>query len=435
MKIALVTLQGNPFAPGGRAGPDSHDGRLAALAPALAARGHQVTLYTRRDAPAAARRAALPPGVHLVTIPAGPPERLRASAAAPHAAEFGRHLARLWQDEMPDVVHAHFWTGGLAALAAARGPGLPVVQTFLGLAAPGPARTGRTPLASSASSAAASQRLRLEPVIARSAAAVLASSSSEMTALGRLGVPRESVTMIPRGVNTARFTPEGPVAPRTRRPRLLCVAPLAGRDGLDVAVRALAEIPEAELVIAGGPERSKLPGDPACQALTRLAAEVGAGDRVVFHGRVRDDGLPALLRSADLLLEVAAQEPFASVALEAMACGVPVVASAVGSHRDTVVHGTTGLLVAPGSAVLLANRVRALLASPMKLEGFGIAALDRATSRYSWDRIGQETLAVYGAARGAGPGAEPDPAAATGAEPAAAPGAARPSAEAGPQPG
>ena len=144
-----------------------------------------------------------------------------------------------------------------------------MVQTFLSLAAAQPAL---------ARAAAMSQRLRLEQVIARSVRAVLASSSSEMTALARLGVPRGSVTLIPRGVDAGRFTPDGPVAQRGSRPRLLCVAPLAGRHGLEVAVRALAEIPETELVIAGGPERGKLrerPGLPGPDPAGRR----GRGDR------------------------------------------------------------------------------------------------------------------------------------------------------------
>jgi glycosyltransferase involved in cell wall biosynthesis len=78
-----------------------------------------------------------------------------------------------------------------------------------------------------------------------------------------------------------------------------------------------------------------------------------------------------------------------------MACGTPVVASAIGGHRDTVVDGTTGVLVPPGQPTLLARRIRRLLASPMLLEGYGIAAADRACARYSWDRVGRETVSVY----------------------------------------
>jgi glycosyltransferase involved in cell wall biosynthesis len=406
MKIALVTLQGNPFSTTPEAGPDTQDGRLASLVSALAQLNHHVTVYARRDAAALPATSRPAPRVTVQHVPAGPARRLPADQAAPHAAAFGDYLAQHWQRETPDVAHAHFWTSGLAALAGARGLDVPVVQTFLSLQAsepdPGGAAAGA---GGQPAEPGGTARLRLEPVIARSVRAVLASSSTEMSALARLGVPRNALRLIPRGVDTAKFCPEGPAASRDSRPRLLCVAPLAPHQGLDVAVRALADIPDAELVIAGGPARSKLRGDKMYRALAQLATDLQVRDRVVFHGRVSEAGLPALLRSADLLLDLVTGEPFATVALEAMACGVPVVASALGSHQDTIVDGTTGVLLPPGRPALAAQRIRALLASPMLLEGFGIASVDRAQSRYSWDRIGQETLAIYERSRLSDPAA------------------------------
>jgi glycosyltransferase involved in cell wall biosynthesis len=405
MKIALVTLQGNPFGQTPEAGPDRQDQRLASLVSALAEQDHDVTVYARRDSDGQPEKSEPAPGVTVEHVPAGPAKELPSDSLAPHAAEFGQYLARHWQDNAPDVAHAYFWTSGLAALAGARDLGVPVVQTFLSLQAtdPASARPGQAPPAQAkparpktrSGNGGGAARLRLEPVIARSVRAVLASSSSEVSALSRLGVRRDSVRLIPRGVDTGTFSPEGPVAARGSRPRLLCVAPLAPNQGVDVAVRALADIPEAELVIAGGPEHGKLRGDKAYRALLRLASDLNVRDRVVFHGSVSDDDLPALLRSADLLVDAPTGEPFATVALEAMACGTPVVASAIGSHLDTIIDGTTGLLVPPARPGLIAQRIRTLLASPMLLEGFGIAAVDRARARYSWDRIGQETLAIY----------------------------------------
>jgi glycosyltransferase involved in cell wall biosynthesis len=104
--------------------------------------------------------------------------------------------------------------------------------------------------------------------------------------------------------------------------------------------------------------------------------------------------MPALLRSADLLVNVPWYESFGRAALEAMACGTPVVASAVGGHTDTVVDGSTGALIPPRQPDVLARKIRDLLGSPVLLHGYGIAAADRARARYSWERIGQETLAV-----------------------------------------
>jgi glycosyltransferase involved in cell wall biosynthesis len=400
MKIALVTLQGNPFGQTPEAGPDRQDQRLASLVTALAEQDHDVTVYARRDCDGQPEKSEPAPGVTIEHVPAGPARDLPADSLAPHAAEFGQYLARHWQDRAPDVAHAYFWTSGLAALAGARDLGVPVVQTFLSLQASDPAaappvQAQPARAKTRSGNGGGTARLRLEPVIARSVRAVLASSSSEMSALAKLGVRRDSVRLIPRGVDTGAFSPEGPVASRGSRPRLLCVAPLAPNQGVDVAVRALADIPEAELVIAGGPEHGKLRGDKAYRALLRLASDLNVRDRVIFHGSVSDTDLPALLRSADLLVDAPTGEPFATVALEAMACGTPVVASAIGSHLDTIIDGTTGLLVPPGRPGLIAQRIRTLLASPMLLEGFGIAAVDRARARYSWDRIGQETLAIY----------------------------------------
>jgi glycosyltransferase involved in cell wall biosynthesis len=253
MKIALVTLQGNPFGQTPEAGPDRQDQRLASLVSALAEQDHDVTVYARRDSEGQPEKSEPAPGVTVEHVPAGPAKELSSDSLAPHAAEFGQYLARHWQDSAPDVAHAYFWTSGLAALAGARDLGVPVVQTFLSLQAtdpasarpaqaqPAPAQSARAKARSGNGGGAA--RLRLEPVIARSVRAVLASSSSEMSALSRLGVRRDSVRLIPRGVDTGTFSPEGPVAPRSSRPRLLCVAPLAPNQGVDVAVRALADIP------------------------------------------------------------------------------------------------------------------------------------------------------------------------------------------------
>ena len=95
------------------------------------------------------------------------------------------------------------------------------------------------------------------------------------------------------------------------------------------------------------------------------------------------------------MVSTSPHETSGTVSLQAMACGTPVIAPPVGGHMDAVVDGTTGILVPPGRPALLAQRIRQLLAHPMLLEAYGVAAADRVRSRYSWDRIADETLAVY----------------------------------------
>jgi len=105
--------------------------------------------------------------------------------------------------------------------------------------------------------------------------------------------------------------------------------------------------------------------------------------------------MPPLLRSADLVISTCQYAPSGTTSLQAMACGTPVIAPPVGGHIDAVVDGTTGIIIPPDRPALLAQRIRQLLAHPMLIEAYGVAAADRARSRYSWERIASETLAVY----------------------------------------
>lgn len=390
MKIALVAEQASQHSRA-RGAPAADDGQafgISTLARTLGSLGHRVTIYARKDAPALPARANVAAGVTVEHLPAGPATPLPDDQVLPYLAAFSGQLVRRWRQVTPDIAHSHFWTGGLAALAATRDVEVPVVQTFHSLGTAERRHLGAVAGGSQA-------RLRLEALIARSVSAVLASSSGEASELARLGVPRASIRVVPYGVDTDEFLPDGPVARRTARPRLLAVAPLTERSGLDVIVRAMVDVPRCELVIAGGPARSQLAGNPVYRRLVRLARQLGVGDRVVFAGQVSRARMPALLRSADLLVHTTLYEPFGMVPLEAMACGTPVVAAAGGSHQDAIVDGTTGVLVRPGQPALLARRIRQLLASPMLLQGYGIAAADRARARYSWERIGRETLAAY----------------------------------------
>jgi len=387
MRIALVAHHGSPLtqATGQESFPQAAG--VATHAQALARLGHRVTIYARRDARGLPGSAIISPKVTVEHVPAGPPAPLASGELAEHVAPFSDYLAQRWHRNQPDVAHAYFWTSGLAALAATRDLDIPLVQTFgtLGVAqqrhgSPGPAPDGR---------------IRLEAYIARSARAVLAGTSTEAAELARMGVPRAAVTVVPCGVDTDEFTPEGPVAKRNGRSRLLAVASLGRRQGLDILVRVLARVPGAELVIAGGPARAQLGKDEVYQGLIAEAERFGVADRVTFTGKVTAGSLPALLRSADLLVSAVPEDPSGAVAIASMACGTPVAASAVGGLRDAVLDGTTGVLVPPDRPDVLARRVRLLLASPLRLEAFGIAAADRATARYSRDRISRETLAVY----------------------------------------
>jgi glycosyltransferase involved in cell wall biosynthesis len=390
MRIAFVAPASNPLAQ--HLSPRSADEatRVTSLAQVLARAGHRITIYARKDSSALPDSAILAPGVTVEHVTAGPLAPLDTGKLTAHLPEFSRCLAQRWRRNRPDIVHAYSWTMGLAALAGARGLDLPVAATFGSLGAA--EQRDRPPAPPS------DARIRLEAGIARSADVVLASSADELADLARLGVPRARIRVVPCGVDIEQFSPEGPVAERNGRVRLLAAEPLTAPDSLAIAVHALAEIPDAELVITGGPEQAKLSKDASRRDLLRLARKLGVHTRLVFTGRIAPADLPALLRSADLLVSTAPYEPVGMMALQAMACGTPVIAAAAGAARDAVVDMTTGLLTPPGrpaQPAQLSMRIRRLLGNELRHEAYGIAATDRARSRYSWERIGRETLAAY----------------------------------------
>jgi glycosyltransferase involved in cell wall biosynthesis len=395
MKIALVAQNATPLHPRAGSGPDHDDIGLSELTRKLAGRGHQVTVYTQKNAADLPDQAELHAGVRVEHIDSGPVAETGTEPGDADLLErvpaFSGPLRSLWQSDRPDVVHALRWTSGLAALAAARDLGIPVVQEFSSLSVS--ERRGQA--GAVAADGASAARIRLEPAIGRSATAVVATNSAEVSDLASLGVHRSSIRVVPWGVDTDLFTPEGPVAKRNGRPRLLTVADLTQRKPLETLFRALTKVPGAELLVVGGPAEAKLAEDDNYVKLAKFAATLGITDRVIFTGEVEYAAMPPLLRSADLVISTCQYAPSGTTSLQAMACGTPVIAPPVGGHMDAVVDGTTGIIIPPDRPALLAQRIRQLLAHPMLIEAYGVAAVDRVRSRYSWDRIAGETIAVY----------------------------------------
>ena len=392
MKIALVAQHATALSTDGTGQVGGT--RVLELSRSLASKGHQVTVYAQRQSTALPERVELEPGVTVEYIGAAGGQHAGESGLLAQVPAFARPLHERWRRDRPDVVHALRWTSGLAALAAARDLQIPVVQSFDSL---GVAERRHHVIARNAGT----ERIRLEPAIGRSASAVLAGSSDEESDLTRLGVPRRSIRVVPWGVDTDEFSPEGPVAERATRPRLVTVAKLSEHDALATLLHAMSKVPGADLVVAGGPPRAQLRDDLSFRRLAKLADYLGVSSQVTFVGEVGRTALPPLLRSADLLVSVSEYDPTGILAVQAMACGTPVIASAAGGQVDAVLDGTTGILVPPGHPALLAKRIRQILAHPMLLEAFSVAAADRARSRYSWDRIAHETIAVYDTALGA----------------------------------
>jgi glycosyltransferase involved in cell wall biosynthesis len=392
MKVAMVSEHASPLASLGGVDAGGQNVHVACLAGALADLGHHVTVYTRRDDCATPRRVTMCERVDVVHLPCGPPEPVPKDELFCHVGELAHALAREMRREVPDVVHAHFWMSALATVAACRTVDVPTAVTFHALGAVKRQQQGTK-------DTSPPERVRLEAATARAVDTVLATSNEEVFELVRMGTARQRIALVPCGVDTQRFSPVGPVEPRRGfRHRIVVVSRLVERKGIGNVIAALAQLPDAELIVAGGGDAAALQDDPEARRLLDLAVGFGVEDRVELRGRVGRDDVPALLRSADVVVCAPWYEPFGLVALEAMACGVPVVTTAVGGLVDTVIHGVTGLHVPPRDVDALAAALGELFADPERRRAFGSAGVERARARYDWHAIARETARAYATA-------------------------------------
>jgi len=411
MRVAMISEHASPLAALGGVDAGGQNVHVANLAAALARRGVQVVVYTRRDSGSLPDRVAPAPGVTVEHVPAGPAHELPKDELWPHMREFALHVRRSLERERPALVHAHFWMSGAAAIWATEGLDLPVVQTFHALGVVKRRHQGSADTSPRA-------RLGVERDLLRRADGVIATCSDEVFELARMDADLHRIDVVPCGVDLSQFNPDGPAEDRADgRPRLVVLSRMVTRKGIGTTIEALAELPGVELVIAGGPPREQLADDEEGARLLALAKRLGVADRVDFRGRIERSDAPALLRSADAVVCVPWYEPFGIVPLEAMACGVPVIASSVGGLVDTVVHGVTGLHVPPRRPDQVAEAARQLLASPALRRRLGAAGAARARQRYGWDTVAEGTLRSYHQVLARRRGAAGRPDIAVGAEP------------------
>lgn len=414
MKISMVSEHASPLAALGGVDAGGQNVHVAALSSNLARRGHQVTVYTRRDDPDLPAQVPVEHGLTVVHIDAGPAKHIPKDDLLPFMSQLADGICQDWGENVPDVVHAHFWMSGLAALQTAgraQGSGkVPVVQTFHALGAVKRRHQG-------AADTSPAARAWLEPWVGRTADWIVATCPDEVFELKALGIDPAKVSIAPCGVDlelfngksddgaAARAAYDGKAAPgsgsRSRKYRILIVGRLVPRKGVDLVIQSLPLLAEAgfddvELLIVGGSgDALALDEDPEVQRLRAIARELGVADQVTMLGQVPRGAMPGIFRSADVVACTPWYEPFGIVPLEAMACGVPVVAAAVGGLRETVVDHRTGLHVPPRDPEAIAAAVQELLADPVLRAEMGRAGMRRARSRYSWDRVAADTEKAY----------------------------------------
>ena len=387
MRVGLVCAHAGPSTQveGPTIGTHQHIARVAAE---LAERGHDVRVYERRDDPDQPESVEVD-GYRLERVPVGPARPIPTAELVPYVSEFGRWLAERWSgDWTPEVVHGHYWIGGLAAAHAVRETDIPVVQTFHSLGVEQLRHLGQQ-------YDGPGERIPLERALTRAVDIAVAQNNDEVDELTRMGLQRSSVAMVPTGVDVEQFYPDGEAAPRDQRARILSVGGLSPGHGQEDLIRAMRLVGDAELVIAGGPPAEQLANHAEARRLRELAERTGVADQVKLVGAVPHDQMATWYRSADVVACTPHYSSAGRVSLEAMACGVPVVGYAMGGIADAVVDEVTGKLVPPGDVRTLGVTLRRLLADNAGRFAYGHAAVDRVRCSYTWERTASALERLY----------------------------------------
>ena len=392
-RVALLSVHTSPLAQPGTGDGGGLNVYVSQVARRLAARGVEVDVFTRATDPDAPATVEVVPGFEVHRIVAGPVAPLPKDELANHLCSFVMGMLRHPRAGTHDVLHAHYWLSGWVGRRLADRWDIPLVQTFhtLGVmknASLAPGDRPEPPL-----------RLAAEERIARSADRIVVLTCGEARLLHRaFGLSGQRLTVVPAGVDLDVFRPDGPIAevPGDGRPLLLFVGRLQPLKGPDVAIRTLTEVratlPDAELLIVGGTSGNGAGrSDPA--RLRRLADELGVADAVHLLPARPQDELAALYRAADLVLAPSRSETFGLVALEAQACGTPVVAADVSGLEATVGEG--GVLVQGHDPRDHAAAAVALLRDRQRYAATRDAGLGHG-ARSSWEATVDRLVDVYG---------------------------------------
>ncbi|MGE0877080.1 MAG: glycosyltransferase [Acidimicrobiia bacterium] len=379
MRVAVLSLHTSPLAQPGSSDAGGMNVYVRELVAGLAHTGADCTIYVRTWRDDLPEEVLVEPGVRVVHVPAGEPN-LPKERLPEVIDEFTDRLAvRLWS-EGADVLHANYWLSGVAGHRLKHELGVPLVCTFHTLAR----------VKAEAGDHEPEGRVRAEAEIVGCADVVLASCTEEAGQFRRLyGDIPGRIEIVAPGVEHAFFSP-GPRSAARRalgldpqRPVVLFAGRIQPLKGVDVAVQCMAALdhPTAQLVIVGG--ASGLDGHRELTKVRRMIAAAGLEERVRFFDPQPHHALSSFYRAADVCLVPSRSESFGLVALEAAACGTPVVAAAVGGLRTIVDHGRTGFLVEGRDPHAFAAYTSELLESPLVNATIGSAAALKAR-RFTW---------------------------------------------------
>ena len=411
-RVAMLSLHTSPLAPLGGRETGGMNVYVHEVAARLAAIGVAVDVFTRRASasePAVTEFAHTGARARLIAITAGPKSRIEKEEMFDLTTTFadGVEAFRAREGIAYDIIYSHYWLSVEAGAILARRWDAPHAGMFHTLA--------EVKLRARASESEPPERIEAERRLVHGLDRIVAATEHERRLLMQIyRVPAERITVIPLGVDLEQFTPGDRAAARARLNLeqwgiagddrlLLAVGRIEPLKGLDILIRALAQLNErplpdggAVLAIIGGDDRA----ETDIARLRALAEDLGVADAVYFLGPRPHEALPDFYRAADVVVVPSFYESFGLVAVEAMASGVPVVASRVGGLASTVADGRTGYLIAWRCPEPFAEKIEVLLRNEQLRAALGAGAAERMRT-YSWDAVAEAVGGLLGAMTGA----------------------------------
>ncbi|MBM3267209.1 MAG: glycosyltransferase [Candidatus Sericytochromatia bacterium] len=390
-RIALISVHGDPSADIGAEGAGGQNVYVREVARNLARRGLEIDVFTRSQAGELVRERALFPGVRLVSVPCGPEGYVPRDALFAELPEFVRHAAD-WVKRHGvryRALHSNYWLSGWVGMRLAGLWKTPQTHTFHSL--------GRVKYAALGAAIPHRGRIRLgvEEAIASTATALVATTQDEAEKLRHSYQASAPIALIPCGFDAERFRPLDRAQCRqdlglpADAPILLYVGRFVKEKGVETLIRAAAVLRlehPVHLVLVGGYQEGGA-DEAEYRRVRDLISALGLGPATTFAGAVDHGGLAAYYAAADVTVVPSHYEAFGMVAIEAMACGCPVVASAAGGLAANILDGRTGLLATPRDVPAFTHAIARVLAVPGLARKLARSALVRAHREFDWARV------------------------------------------------
>lgn len=401
-KIALISEHASPLATLGSTDSGGQNVYVAQLARHLARTGYLVDIFTRRDDDTLEQVVDWHPGVRVIHVPAGPAHFVPKEAMLPYMEEFGRFVIRFARREkIPyELMHANFFMSGMVARQVKKALGIPFVMTFHALG-----RVRR--LSQKEADAFPDVRFTIEENLMHEADRIIAECPQDRQDMEQhYGAPSASIDVVPCGFDPDEFWP---VTLDARQQLglgrdefvMLQLGRMVPRKGVDNVIRAAAilrhqyQIDARLLVVGGNAETPDPVATPELGRLMALASELGIEQSVIFTGQRHRGQLRYYYSAANVFVTTPWYEPFGITPVEAMACGTPVVGTAVGGIKTTVIDSETGYLVPPNDPEALAERLAWLQRHPHLAQRMGWAGMRRAYQHFTWRNVAANIASVY----------------------------------------